>query len=189
VIRSSFHERPGTRIGVGDGRISDQVSFTGPAATERDSRYRPLTLAVQEDVVRLRLTGENADLGKWWRDLVLTYLDPAATITEWLDSGEVFRWEILAPRLALVPLRGILDQTALPAGTAAVWEDDLTCLSLAGGRPDSWLEVQRHVSGLLEEFPGLRWRLRADGSSLRILLTGEFPADLLPRLHAALLPA
>jgi hypothetical protein len=182
VVRSSFHDGPGTAIGA-----SVSAGPAGPC--QREDRYRPLVMNVDRNVTRLRLTTDDENLGRRWRDLVLENLDPACTVAEWLDSGEGFRWEVLARREALDRLRPRLVEVS-PAGTGTVvWQDDLTCLSLAGGRPDSWLEVQRHVSELLDSFGCPPWRMRADGSALRILISGELAADLPARLHAAVLPA
>ena len=108
--------------------------------------------------------------------------------TEWMDSGQGFRWEVIAPAEALLGLRKELEKTPLPADGMILVEDDLTCISFAGGKPDSWLEVQRHVSSLLESEDCEGWRLRADGSALRILFSGDVPSGLPDRLHQALLP-
>ncbi len=111
-------------------------------------------------------------------------LDPAGVVAEWLDSGPGLRWEVVAKAGDLAPLRAAL----LELRTDGLdWEDGLTCVSLAGGRPDSWLEVQRHLARVLAELPAPPWRLRADGSALRILFSGALPPEVLPALHRALI--
>jgi hypothetical protein len=82
-----------------------------------------------------------------------------------------------------------LELKAVPGKGTVIWQDGLACISLAGGRPDSWIEVQRHVSDLLRDFACPSWRMRADGSTLRIIVQGDLPLILPEQLHAALLPA
>ncbi len=195
TVRSSFHDGPGTTIGTTETAGStartvdtqDPTRQSGPC--RREVRYRPLVMNVDRDLIRIRLTTDNDQLGQRWRDLLLDRLDPAGTITEWLDSGEGFRWEVLARQSAPEGLREVLDAAADPDNGTMVWQNGLTCISLTGGRPDSWLEVQRHVSDLLRELECPAWRMRADGSALRILVTGDLPPRLPELLHAALLPA
>ncbi len=195
VVRSSFHDGPGTSIGptaATGPQGPGQADAARAGTTRRDprgNRYRPLVLNVAEQVTRLHLvTTDDADGGPLARDLVLDHLDPAGTITEWLDSGDGFRWEVLAPGPALDAVRPLLPAAAMDRGREVGWEDDLTCISLAGGRPDSWLEVQRHVTGLMAEAGSGSWRLRADGSALRILVPGRVNPDLLEHLHTVVLP-
>jgi uridylate kinase len=195
TVRSSFHDGPGTDIGSTGAEDSGPDFRTGapgqpePGCCRREIRYRPLVMNVQHDLTRLRLTTDDESLGRQWRDLLLDRLDPACTVAEWLDSGEGFRWEVLAPRAALENLPEALTNVGDPALGTITWQDDLTCLSLAGGRPDSWIEVQRHVSDLLRDFGCPPWRIRADGAALRILVSGELPPHLPEQLHGALLPA
>jgi uridylate kinase len=193
TVRSSFHDGPGTVIGPGEESLRAADGNPGltdtTARTQREDRYRPLIMNVDRNLTRLRLTTEDDTTGNRWRDLVLAKLDPACTITEWLDSGDGFRWEVLARQQALAGLRDLLENNQGEDIGDMVWQDELTCISLAGGRPDSWLEVQRHVAGLLEELDCPPWRLRADGSALRILVTSDLPSTLTDRLHAALLPS
>lgn len=195
TVRSSFHDGPGTSIGsteaVGPEPISESrtAGKPEPGSCRREIRYRPLVMNVQRDLTRLRLTTDNESLGRRWRDLLLDRLDPACTVAEWLDSGEGFRWEVLAPRAALEGLPEALTAAGDPELGNISCQDDLTCLSLAGGRPDSWIEVQRHVSDLLRKFGCPSWRMRADGAALRILVSTDLPAQVPEQLHAALLPA
>jgi uridylate kinase len=194
VVRSSFHDGPGTSIGptaATGPQGPGQADAARAGTTRRDprgNRYRPLVLNVAEPVTRLHLVTTDTAEAVRWRDLVLEHLDTARTITEWLDSGAGFRWEILAPGPALDALRPLLPAAAMDRGREVGWEDDLTCISLAGGRPDSWLEVQRHVTGLMAEAGSGSWRLRADGSALRILVPGRVSPDLLEHLHTVVLP-
>lgn len=184
VVRSSFHEAPGTRIGpVPGGGCGPQT-----APCDRQNRYRPLSMITHSDVSRLRLGTPDPDRGIAWRDQVLDTLDPACLIAEWMDCGPAFRWEVLAPELALVPLADALTETPMADGDTFRREDGLTCISFAGGRPDSWLEVQRHLSELLAAAGCGSYRLRADGSALRIILPTGFPPALPSLLHRALLP-
>lgn len=181
VVRSSFHEEPGTVISpTPKTRCGDQ-----PAAA-RENRYRPLAMSVHRDLWRLGLSTPTPARGILWRDLVLTHLDPTRIVAEWMDCGSGFRWEVVAPQAALLDL-----VAALPAaedGEAITIEDKLTSLSFAGGQPDSWLEVQRHLTDLLAQLGCDRWRMRADGTALRVLLPAGFDPDLPRRLHQALLP-
>lgn len=183
TVRSSFHDGPGTLIGSFP--VTDKPATSGPC--QREDRYRPLVMNVDANITRLRLTTDDEKLGRHWRDRILECLDPSCMVAEWLDSGEGFRWEVLAEKTALAGLREILDPA--PDDGRMIWQDGLACISLAGGRPDSWLEVQRHVSDLLDDFGCSGWRMRADGSALRILISGDLSPDLPERLHAALLPA
>ena len=196
VVRSSFHDGPGTLVG---NPPDDQAA--GPASTPqaatieagacgREARYRPLVMHTREGLDRLHLTSDDAAWALRLRDAVLCHWDPAGAVTEWLDSGPQLRWEVVATSSALAPVRKALAQLAdrdgeLPDGCRH--EEGWTCVSLAGGRPDSWLEVERHVSGLLLELGAPPWRLRADGSALRILFSGTVPPELLQALHDRLL--
>jgi len=194
VVRSSFHDGPGTVIGtvpVDDADRSVAGTGTAPrtaaACTDRESRYRPLAMTVVQNVTRIRLRTDDDACGRRWRDLLLAHLDPAQTVTEWLDSGHGFRWEGLTRQSDLEPLHRALHTT--DDWEPSCWQDHLTCISLAGGRPDSWLEVERHVTELMTRLDCGTWQMRADGSALRILMPGDVSPDLVRRLHQALLPA
>ncbi len=193
VVRSSFHEGPGTVIGttsVDDTPVaaagSDPTPAVASAVSDRESRYRPLVMTVVENVTRIRLGSDNREQGQCWRDLLLAHLDSALTITEWLDSGQGFRWEGLTRQTDLEQLQQALQSQA--DWESSCWQENLTCISLAGGRPDSWLEVERQVTELMSRLGCGGWQLRADGSTLRILLSGEVNGDLVRGLHQALLP-
>ena len=84
----------------------------------------------------------------------------------------------------LEPVAAAADREEL---SLKLWRDGLTCLSLAGGRPDSWLEVQRQVTRVLTGLDVTDYRLRADGSALRILVPATAPPELARRLHESLL--
>jgi len=199
VVRSSFHDGPGTIIGtvpvppepdpatppVAASVAAERVG--ADAGTDPESRYRPLVLNVVGEVTRIRLGSEDQERARQWRDLLLEHLDPALIVTEWLDSGAGFRWEGLTHQNGLVELRHSL--AAVGGWNDDCWQEDLSCISLTGGRPDSWLEVQRHVSAVMSRLACPSWRLRVDGSALRILLPGEVSSDLVQGLHQALLPA
>ncbi len=193
VVRSSFHDGPGTVIGtvpVNDDiatATTGEPSPCGPAAySDRESRYRPLAMTIVEDVTRIRLATDDDDRGRRWRDVLLAHLDPAQTITEWLDSGAGFRWEGLTRQSGLAELHRELE--ADENWEQSCWQENLTCVSLAGGRPDSWLEVQRQVTELMARLKCGTWQMRADGSALRILLQGTVSPELVQGLHQALLP-
>jgi len=185
VVRSSFHDGPGTMVGPD----AESAPAGGPVpvpprpACERDLRYRPLVMHVRRDAARLRLAAADPAAGMRLRDAVLGCWDPAGAVAEWLDAGSDFRWEVVARAVDLAPVRAAL---AALAPDAVDWEDSLTCVSLAGGRPDSWLEVQRHVAGVLADLDTPPWRLRADGSALRMLFSGELAPAAATALHAAL---
>ncbi len=192
VVRSSFNDGPGTVIGtvpIDHSMAADAFPVPDPCGpgncTDRDSRYRPLVMNVVENVTRIRLGTDDRQCGVQWRDILLEHLDPAQTITEWLDSANDFRWEGLTKQTDLAGLREAL--SASTNWTDDNWQEGLTCISLAGGRPDSWLEVQRHVTEVMSQWEGQTWRLRADGSALRILVTGELNSALVQALHKALL--
>ncbi len=199
VVRSSFHDRPGTVIGAPAGdepratvasasAAAPAIPPAGAPAVELQSRYRPLAMTVTPSVARLRLITADQDLTRAWRALLLERLDPARTIAEWLDVNDGFRWEVVAPAAALVELPRLLRDVDVAGAGTVDWQADLSCISLAGGRPDSWLQVHRHLDALRDLADGRPWRLRADGSTLRILLDGAEPGDLPARLHRALLP-
>lgn len=194
VVRSSFHDGPGTMIGT-VGIADDDAKSAAPvpapcrqnACTDRENRYRPLVMNVVENITRIRLSTDALEQGLQCRDLLLKHLDPALTITEWLDSGRGFRWEGLTRQTDLDELRDRLPTS--DKGSTTDWQTGLTCISLAGGRPDSWLEVQRHVTELMAQLGCSDWQMRADGSTLRILFFGEVSPAVVQGLHQALLPA
>ncbi len=194
VVRSSFNDGPGTVIGtvsIGDDAPEGVTPKPAPAppgaCTDRDNRYRPLAMNVVSDVTRIRLRTADQHLGLRWRDQLLAHLDPALTITEWLDSGSGFRWEGLTRQSDLAALHSQL--STADDWQDENWQDGLTCISLAGGRPDSWLEVQRHITGLMSELKCSEWQMRADGSALRILMSGVVSEPLIQGMHQALFPA
>jgi uridylate kinase len=204
VVRSSFHDRPGTVIGApahatpgtlppaGTGVAATlppaPPAPTAPSPSEPQSRYRPLAMTVNAASARLRLITPDAEMSRAWRTELLERLDPARTIAEWLDVSDGFRWEIVAPLAAFGDLPQRLRALDVDGRGTVEWQSDLSCISLAGGRPDSWLQVHRHLDTLRGEAGDRPWRLRADGSTLRILLDGAEPGDLPARLHRILLP-
>lgn len=188
VVRSSFHDRQGTVIGL---EKTLPMSRSGGVGGDRQSRYRPLAMTIAQDVTRLGLTTTEPKAARRWREEILAQVDPCGVIAEWLDHGpQNMRWEVLAPHPLLSKFLTLLDEARDPT-LSVNREDGLTCFSFAGGRPDSWLEVQKHLDGIMTEAGCERWRLRVDGSSLRILVTpGSSPlpvADLGSLLHRALL--
>ncbi len=191
-VRSSFHSSPGTSIGPIAAETGSKF------ASERENRYRPLSMDIKEGVTRLGLSTTEPAVALHWREEILRRVDPCGVITEWLDhGGSTLRWEALAPTKVLQGLLDQLDKAANTQELTITREDNLTCFSFAGGRPDSWLEVQKHVGGVLEAAGCENWRLRADGSSLRVLVgtadegqpPKNLPGDLAVRLHQALLPS
>ncbi len=183
-VRSSFHSRSGTTINSGSNLPRDR------SATQRGNRYRPLAMDIKEQVTRLRLATSGAEACRQLQERILKLVDPCGVITEWLDHGNsTLRWEALAPTANLLVLLDDLEHSSNDPGLTVTREDNLTCFSFAGGRPDSWLEVQRHLREILGQTEGIQWRLRADGSALRILVGGVLDEDLPTRLHRALLPA
>jgi hypothetical protein len=182
AVRSSFHQNPGTSI---QPTVPDQCAQE--QASVRESRYRPLTMSLDEGLWRLTLNADDPVQGDKWRDSVLEVLDTPCIVAEWMDSGQGFRWEILAPEAVLAPVVDSID-APIP-GPAAKLEKEITCLSFAGGQPDSWLEVQRHLTELLVDLGCKNWRLRADGTALRVLFQGRVDPELPDRLHRFLLPS
>jgi uridylate kinase len=193
LVCSSFHDGPGTVVGwpdedpreAGPAALPDPPAV--PGACARAARYRPLVMHAREGLCRLHLAVDDPAGSRALRDAVLGHWDPAGAVAEWLDSGPGLRWEVVAPEAALLPVRTALadDRGDLPDGCSC--STGWTCVSLAGGRPDSWLEVQRHVSGVLADLGADAGRLRADGAALRILFSEPVPASLLQALHARLL--
>ncbi len=185
VVRSSFHNEPGTAIG-------QDSSYSERAKSERENHYRPLVMHMHEFLASLSWSTDDAVLAQRWRDIILTSLDPTLVVAEWLDSGNSFRWEVLAPETVLSSLKDFLaaeqDRVSSPPVGVIAFEPNISCISFSGGRPDSWLEVQRHLGTLLYDLGCKDWRLRVDGSSLRVLVPGVLPEDLPKKLHQALLP-
>ncbi len=190
VVRSSFHDKPGTSIG----NLSPNAPR--PSTSDRENRYRPLSMDIKTEVTRLSLSTPEAAVALLWREEILQKVDPCGVITEWLDhGGSTLRWEALAPTPVLQTLLDRLQQAESSHDLSVTREDHLTCFSFAGGRPDSWLEVQKHVGEVLQGAGCPNWRLRADGSSLRVLVgmapdsqeSAEQLKDLARRLHQSLL--
>jgi uridylate kinase len=202
VVRSSFHDRPGTVIGAPPGALPRADGTGGPAAVsipapvsgaaptgapEPQSRYRPLAMHVNAAMARLRLVTADFALADAWRAPLLERLDPSLVVAEWLDVSDGYRWEAWAPAAAFGDLAARLRALDADGAGTVDWQTDLSCISLAGGRPDTWLQVHRHLDALRGEAGGMPWRVRADGATLRILLDGAEPGDLPARLHRSLL--
>ena len=192
VVRSSFHDRPGTVIGAATAAAPPAAAAAAAPApvaavplAEPQSRYRPLSMHVHAAMARLRLQTTDFALAGAWRALLLERLDPARVVAEWLDVSDGYRWEAWAPAAAFGDVAGRLREAG-GAGTVD-WQTELSCISLAGGRPDTWLQVHRHLDALRDQAGGPPWRVRADGATLRILLDGAEPGDLPARLHRSLL--
>jgi hypothetical protein len=143
---------------------------------------------VRRDLVRLRIATADPGQAERWRGIILRRWDPAGAVAEWLDSGGDLRWEVIAPDADLLPVweRLFAGADEPPAGCTRT--GGLTCVSLAGGRPDSWLEVERHLAGVLAELAAPAWRLRADGNALRIIFRDPLPDRLARELHRRLIP-
>ncbi|MBU8870505.1 MAG: aspartate kinase [Gemmatimonadales bacterium] len=191
-VGSSFEAGPGTRIGAVSsiGEVLDSPHCGKVSTLERRSRYRPLVMTMAHDITRLRVWRETPDTEEELLPRLLERLDTTGIITEWLDSRHGFRWEVLAPSRILTPVQDAVETFIAARGPESVSllvETDLTCISLAGGRPDSWLEVQRQVAEVLLELEVTEAGLRADGSALRILVRGKVPAEIPSLLHKALL--
>ncbi len=181
MVRSSFHNQPGTSISIDS--TSRQISVT-----DRENRYRPLSMDVKNEVTRLALSTVRAESAQFIREEILRRVDPCCVITEWMDhSNSALRWEVLAPTTALQDLLSQLTNKNTTQPIQTVRQDNLMCISFAGGRPDSWLEVQKHVGQVLSDSGCKEWRLRADGSSLRVLVEDPGTDDLPRILHQALL--
>ncbi len=182
VVRSSFHDGQGTLICAGKkSRAKEQqtsIAETSPpeAHSPTQSRYRPLTMHVAFPVTRVYLSLDDATRFTNCRAHILATLDPCAMIAEWFDSGSPVRWEALLPSA---------DTAAFLEATCTEIEctGDLTVISFAGGKPDSWLSVQLDLESYLEEVGCRGGRFRADGSALRLILPGAQDPELLQRLH------
>ncbi len=177
VVRSSFHDGPGTVIE--DAPPPD--SPTPSLVQHSRERYRPLTMHTAYPVARLRMTACDPERLAHCRGFLLETLDPCLVVAEWLDSGEDFRWEALA---TVGPDHLALPDARYPEITV---EEDLTVISFAGGRPDTWLAVQDNLSDYLARagYPGARFR--ADGAALRLILQGRQEPGLVQDLHRYLL--
>ncbi|MBM4131540.1 aspartate kinase, partial [bacterium] len=119
VVRSSFHDRPGTVIGAPAGAAAPPARAEPPPAAaavanadapaaartnDTQSRYRPLSLHVHAAMARLRLLTGDFALADAWRALLLERLDPARVVAEWLDVADGYRWEAWAPAAASADL-------------------------------------------------------------------------------------
>ncbi|MCP4572491.1 MAG: aspartate kinase [bacterium] len=185
VVRSSFHDGDGTAIDE-HGAPSPRTAAEAPC--DRHNRYRPLVMHLRRGLTRLRIATTDPDQADIWRGIILRNWDPAGAVAEWLDSGRDLRWEVMADAADLAPVweRLVGDGEESPDGCART--EGLTCVSLAGGRPDSWLEVERHLAGVLEELSAPARRLRADGNALRIIFRQAIPDRLAQELHHRLIP-
>ncbi len=182
VVRSSFHDGPGTVIGnPGDPVARPSAAPPAmPSAAKTPSaehRYRPLSMHTAYPVARLHLDTGDPERFEQCREHILARIDPCAIIAEWLDSGTIFRWEALA---SVSPDRPLFPDPAWPEITC---DPDLTVISFAGGRPDTWLAVQLDLAGYLKSLGCLDARFRADGSALRLILPGHQDQELFQHLH------
>lgn len=173
VVRSSFHDGPGTRV-TGPPTVPSPGSGSPAPGPER---YRPLTVHTAFPVARLRLCTADESGFRETRDRLLTLLDPCALVAEWLDSGDEFRWEALVhgQNGSATDIR-----TEFPALMVG---ENMTVVSFAGGRPDTWLAVQRDLAQRLVDLGQSGARFRAEGSTLHLILTGRQDPTVIRALH------
>ncbi|MGD9548461.1 MAG: aspartate kinase [Candidatus Krumholzibacteriia bacterium] len=193
VVRSSFHDGPGTTIGdaPADRTVAPIPPDAGPVPGRPAGgpRYRPLVMHLEPLVARLRLTAPRDGLFAAWRDLALALLDPCDIVAEWLDGGPAARWEALVRKGLPGGLTEAMEQAAVGAtGDHALdHETGLACITLAGGRPDSWLAVQQHLTGVLGGLGLPAAEIRVEGSTLRLVFRSPPEPGRIARLHQALL--
>ncbi len=178
-VRSSFHDRPGTRIGPG--RPARPLP-RGEAA------YRPLGLVVQEKVAWLELCGGRAAWLPAWSEVLAAQAASEAVSAEWLEESAVVRWGAIGPAARLDLLRAAARPLADEHGITLGWRDGLSCCGLAGGRPENWTVARRRLAMLMQEFGITDWMLRVDGPTLRLLVPAASAKSLAQRLHAAFWP-
>jgi len=136
-----------------------------------------LTVHSAFPVARMRLCTADAGGFRDTRDRLLTLLDPCALVAEWLDSGDEFRWE------ALVHSRNGSAADVRTEFPDLMVGENLTVVSFAGGRPDTWLAVQRDLALRLEDLGQTGARFRAEGSTLHLILPGPQDPQVIRALH------
>jgi hypothetical protein len=201
-VGSSFGEGPGTLIGddpTPSGATNDRPPAPealapirpGRIGDDGTGRYRPLTMTRCEPIDSLELRTSIRARAAAWRTVLAAQRDETALLAEWLDdapaagNGE-FRWTGLGAPDALNELRRRLRAAAAPAAGEETFAEDLVCLSLVGGRPRSWLAVEERIAAALTAWRDLDWRLRADGSIVRLLVPAGVDTEVAQALHAAL---
>ncbi|MFO7654556.1 MAG: aspartate kinase [Candidatus Krumholzibacteriia bacterium] len=175
--------------------------------------YRPLALTRREPVTWLVLQTIHPSRAAAWRAAVTDAGSdlPGPLLAEWLDAGssgsltagaaadalaegsagdggepDRFRWEAVAEHRTVAALLERLHAAAPPGPGEERVRPKLACLSLVGGRPTSWIDVQERVAAALTPWPDLWWHLRCDGAQLRLLVPAGTPPAIPEAVHAAL---
>jgi aspartate kinase len=172
-VGSSFEPGPGTRI-------------FAPAApvVSRPEDYRPLSLVVAPDVALLEVSGAGRGLATRWA-AVLEASPPSPNAAERLSAaGDSFHWLAVAPPDVLGDLQG----RAVSLGATAHLARDLSCVTLAGGRPAHWLAARERLVAILTGEQMESTRILAEGGGLKLLIPAASLPALLERLHAAFWP-
>ncbi len=170
-VGSSFHDAPGTLVS------------TAPAArpaADPDGRWHPLTIVAREDAALLEVSGLPCAPGALPAAL-MTAVAERPPLAEWTrqDDGTQ-RWGVIGGSGDVSRLRDLLP--AEPDGQT-VFQRGLTCLSLAGPPPSSWLAVRERVAALLADLGIDGVHLIAVDGMLRLLLPPAEAARALAPLH------
>jgi len=161
-VGSSFHDTPGTLV----------VAAAHDAAVEDFDRWRPLSIVSRDDMALL----EVADLPAAPDALpaaLIQAVGAAPPLAEWTrQDGELQRWGVIGPSADISRLRDLLPGAGDAGRT--VYRRGLSCLTLVGPPPTSWLGVRESVAALLRDLGIADVNLIAVDGMLRLLLS---PAD------------
>jgi aspartate kinase len=168
-VGSSFHEAPGTIVAATPKRSTK---------TPKSCQWRPLTIVAHDDVALL----EVSDLPLAANNLPEELKTTAATtplIADWTrQDNEHLRWGVIGPADRVSKLRDLV-----PDSGNIMFRRGLSCLTLVGPPPASWLVTRSRLNELLQEHNTTEIHILAIGQALHLLLPPAEAASMLSPLH------
>ncbi len=168
-VGSSFHDVPGTIVTANPKR---------PAKTQQPSLWRPLTIVAHDDVALLEVSNLPLAADNLPQELITT----AATtplIADWArQDNDHLRWGVIGPADGVSRLRDLI-----PDSGNILFRRGLSCLTLVGPPPASWLVTRSRLDELLQEHSTTEVHILAVGQALHLLLPPAEAASVLSPLH------
>ena len=176
-VGSSFHRSPGTVVGPAPDASAD--------AADTAPRWRPLSLVVHENMALLEFSRFDPDADPALRTGLAAGSAAAAPLIEWCTEGpDGFLWGLVAAPESVADLHDLVAPRAEAGEGRCRFRSGLTCLSIAGDPPRSWLEADGEIAAIFSDREFAGWEIRTSGSALHLLAPPDVAARMIPLLHA-----